>query len=107
MSSTAAGREAVAKFIVTEEYIDKLIPLVEIAEDLESLPDLHRLCNIIKTILLLNNPSIIEHSVSDECLLGVVGDLTTYCSISRLIQTITITSMMSSPSNRDPSAPPR
>ncbi|KAL6893273.1 DUF625 domain-containing protein [Trichoderma evansii] len=75
MSSTAAGREAVTKFIVAEDYIDKLIPLVEIAEDLESLPDLHRLCNIMKTILLLNDTSIIEHSVSDECLLGVVGAL--------------------------------
>lgn len=74
-SSTTAGREAVAKFIVAEDYIDKLIPLVEIAEDLESLPDLHRLCNIMKTILLLNDTSIIEHSVSDECLLGVVGAL--------------------------------
>ncbi|KAM0472000.1 hypothetical protein ACHAPX_008947 [Trichoderma viride] len=74
-SSTAAGREAVAKYIVSEDYIDKLIPLVEIAEDLESLPDLHRLCNIVKTILLLNDTSIIEHSVSDECLLGVVGAL--------------------------------
>ncbi|KAM0519045.1 hypothetical protein ACHAPE_004038 [Trichoderma viride] len=69
------GREAVAKYIVSEDYIDKLIPLVEIAEDLESLPDLHRLCNIMKTILLLNDTAIIEHSVSDECLLGVVGAL--------------------------------
>jgi protein phosphatase-4 regulatory subunit 3 len=66
------GREAVAKYIVAEDYIDKLIPLVEIAEDLESLPDLHRLCNIIKAILLPNDTSIIEYSVSDKCLLGAV-----------------------------------
>ncbi|EGR50000.1 uncharacterized protein TRIREDRAFT_76845 [Trichoderma reesei QM6a] len=75
MSSTATGREAITKFIVAEDYISKLIPLVEIAEDLESLPDLHRLCNIMKSILLLNDTSIIEHAVSDECLLGVVGAL--------------------------------
>lgn len=75
MSATATGREAVTKFIVADDYISKLIPLVEIAEDLESLPDLHRLCNIMKSILLLNDTSIIEHAVSDECLLGVVGAL--------------------------------
>ncbi|KAH6607213.1 hypothetical protein Trco_003526 [Trichoderma cornu-damae] len=75
MSSTATSREAITKFIVADDYIGKLIPLVEIAEDLESLPDLHRLCSIMKNILLLNDTSIIEHAVSDECLLGVVGAL--------------------------------
>jgi len=45
------------------------------AEDLESLADLHRLCNIVKTIILLNDSTIIEHVVSDNCVLGVVGAL--------------------------------
>lgn len=75
MSSTANGRDALAKSIMHEDYIGKLIPLVEMAEDLESLQDLHRLCNIMKTIILLNDTSIIEHAVSDECVLGVVGAL--------------------------------
>ncbi|KAF4513248.1 hypothetical protein G6O67_000546 [Ophiocordyceps sinensis] len=75
MTSTANGRDALAKAIMAEDYIGKLIPLVEMAEDLESLPDLHRLCNIMKTILLLNDTTIIEHAVSDECVLGVVGAL--------------------------------
>lgn len=75
LSQSPAGRDALAKTIMSEDYISKLIPLVEIAEDLESLPDLHRLCNIMKTILLLNDTSIIEHAVSDECVLGVVGAL--------------------------------
>jgi protein phosphatase-4 regulatory subunit 3 len=75
MSSTANGRDALAKSIMADDYISKLIPLVEMAEDLESLADLHRLCNIMKTILLLNDTSIIEHAVSDECVLGVVGAL--------------------------------
>ncbi|KAI9158303.1 hypothetical protein HJFPF1_06295 [Paramyrothecium foliicola] len=75
MSSTANGRNALAKFIMADDYIGKLIPLVEMAEDLESLPDLHRLCNIMKTVILLNDTSIIEHAVSDECVLGVVGAL--------------------------------
>ena len=75
LSQTPAGRDALAKAIMNEDYIAKLIPLVELAEDLESLTDLHRLCNIMKTILLLNDTGIIEHAVSDECVLGVVGAL--------------------------------
>ncbi|KAK7709457.1 Platinum sensitivity protein [Diaporthe eres] len=75
ISSSANGRDTLAKLIMHEEYINKLIPLVEMAEDLESLQDLHRLCNIMKTILLLNDTTIIEHAVSDECILGVVGAL--------------------------------
>ncbi|PFH55634.1 hypothetical protein XA68_17912 [Ophiocordyceps unilateralis] len=75
MTSTANGRDSLAKAVMEEGYIGKLIPLVEMAEDLESLPDLHRLCNIMKTILLLNDTTIIERAVSDECVLGVVGAL--------------------------------
>lgn len=75
MSSTANGRDALAKFIMADDYIGKLIPLVEMAEDLESLPDLHRLCGIMKSIILLNDTTIIEHAVSDENVLGVVGAL--------------------------------
>ncbi|KAG5981497.1 hypothetical protein E4U55_002874 [Claviceps digitariae] len=75
MGSGANGREALTKFIMADDYIGKLIPLVEMAEDLESLPDLHRLCNIMKSIILLNDTTIIEHAVSDDCLLGVVGAL--------------------------------
>ncbi|KAK0715846.1 component of IIS longevity pathway SMK-1-domain-containing protein [Lasiosphaeris hirsuta] len=75
MSSNANGRDALAKAIMRDDYISKLIPLVEMAEDLESLQDLHRLCNIMKIVLLLNDTSIIEHAVSDACVLGVVGAL--------------------------------
>ncbi|KAK0391286.1 hypothetical protein NLU13_0787 [Sarocladium strictum] len=75
MSATANGREALTKAIMTDDYISTLIPLVEMAEDLESLQDLHRLCNIMKQIILLNDTTIIEHAVSDECILGVVGAL--------------------------------
>ena len=74
-SSTPTGRDSLTKFILNEDYIPKLLPLVSIAEDLESLTDLHRLCNIVKTIILLNDSTIIEHVVSDNCVLGVVGAL--------------------------------
>ena len=74
-NSTAAGRDALAKFVVSAEYMLKLVPLVELAEDLESLDDLHRLCNIMKTLILLNDTAIIESAVTDELVLGVVGAL--------------------------------
>lgn len=74
-SMTQAGRDALSKFIIRDEYISKLIPLVEVAEDLESLPDLHRLCNIMKSLILLNDNTIIETVVTDDIILGVVGAL--------------------------------
>lgn len=75
LSNTQAGRDALSKFIITEDYIPKLTPLVEMAEDLESIHDLHRLCNIMKIMILLNDTAIIEYAVTDEMILGVVGAL--------------------------------
>jgi protein phosphatase 4 regulatory subunit 3 len=74
-SSTQGGREALSKFLLREDYVAKLIPLVEMSEDLESLSDLHRLCNIMKSLILLNDNTIIEHLVTDEIISGVVGAL--------------------------------
>jgi protein phosphatase-4 regulatory subunit 3 len=74
-SLSQVGRDALGKFVLSDNYIDKLIPLVETAEDLESLPDLHRLCNIMKSLILLNDNVIIEHVVTDPIIIGVVGAL--------------------------------
>lgn len=74
-NATPGGREALAKFILSQEYIPKLIPLVDMAEDLESEKDLHRLCSIMKMLILLNDTSIIEYVVTDEVIIGVVGAL--------------------------------
>ncbi|KIV80307.1 hypothetical protein PV11_07818 [Exophiala sideris] len=74
-SITQGGREALAKFLLKEDYVSKLIPLVEIAEDLESLSDLHRLCNIMKALILMNDNAVIEHLVTDDIIIGVVGAL--------------------------------
>lgn len=76
MSQTASGRDALVKCLTPPgDYIARLLPLVEMAEDLESLPDLHRLCNIMKNIILLNDTAIIEAAVSDAFVIGVVGAL--------------------------------
>lgn len=74
-SSTVPGRDSLGKFVLAGDYISKLIPLLEVAEDLESLDNLHRLCNIMKMMILLNDTLIIEHIVMDEVVLGVVGIL--------------------------------
>jgi protein phosphatase 4 regulatory subunit 3 len=74
-SSTQGGREALSKFLLREDYVAKIIPLVEMSEDLESLQDLHKLCNVMKSLILLNDNAIIEHLVTDEIITGVVGAL--------------------------------
>lgn len=75
LNSTTVGREALTKLIINEDYIRRLIPLVEMAEDMEDLSSLHRLCTMMKIIILLNDNSIIEHIVTDEVVIGVVGAL--------------------------------
>lgn len=82
-SSTQAGRDAIARFVIQEQYIMKLLPLVSDAEDLESLSDLHRLCNIMKALILLNDNTIIEQVVSDSVISGVVGALE--CTLEKKI----------------------
>lgn len=74
-SATVMGRDALAKYIITDEWLAKLIPMLEVAEDLESLENLHRLCNIMKMVILLNDTMIVETIVSDEMIMGVVGIL--------------------------------
>lgn len=73
--NTAQGRDALIKYVVQEDFIAKIIPLVEMAEDMEDLPSLHKLCFIMKNLILLNENSIIELAVTDELILGVVGAL--------------------------------
>ncbi|KAI9890811.1 MAG: Platinum sensitivity protein [Vezdaea aestivalis] len=72
---TPQGRDTLSKKVISDEYIPKLIPLVSLAETRESLTDLHRLCNIMKILILLNDNAIIEHVVTDEIIIGVVGAL--------------------------------
>lgn len=81
-SMTQNGRDALSKFLIRDDYINKLVPLVSMAEDLESLTDLHRLCNIMKSLILLNDNAIIEMVVSDHIILGVVGALECTWSIA-------------------------
>ncbi|CAK3999023.1 related to DUF625 domain [Lecanosticta acicola] len=76
-STTPAGRDALAKFVMTpgNNYILKLAPLVDEAEQRQTTQDLHRLCTIMKHLILLNDTSIIEFIVTDQAVMGVVGAL--------------------------------
>ncbi|EEH17742.2 hypothetical protein PABG_00305 [Paracoccidioides brasiliensis Pb03] len=74
-ASVGPTRDSLTKFILRDEYILKLVPLVFDAEDLESLPDLHRLCNIMKSIILLNDNTLTELLVNDHVINGVAGAL--------------------------------
>ncbi|KAI5301980.1 Platinum sensitivity protein [Ascosphaera pollenicola] len=74
-SNPMQSRDMLSKYLLQKNYIAKLVPLVQEAEDLESLEDLHRLCNIMKMIILLNDNAIVEAVVSDELVEGVVGAL--------------------------------
>ena len=74
-SSSPQGRDSLSKFVLAEDYIRKIVPLVSMAEDLEALPELHKLSNIMKMLILLNDTQIIEHVVHDDVVLGVVGAL--------------------------------
>lgn len=76
-SATPASRDALTKFVMHPEqmYILKLAPLVARAEELESIVDLHRLCTVMKHLILLNDSAIIEFVVMDQAIMGVVGAL--------------------------------
>lgn len=67
------------KHIEQEGWLARLVPLVQMAEDLESLPDLHKLCNIFKSLILFNDNKFIEDVVTDDMIMGVVGALECGC----------------------------
>lgn len=76
-STSPAARDALAKSVMHPDhnYILKLAPLVARAEELEATADLHRLCTIMKHLILLNDTAIIEFVVTDMAVMGVVGAL--------------------------------
>ncbi|WVQ85221.1 hypothetical protein IAT38_007386 [Cryptococcus sp. DSM 104549] len=69
------GRERAMEHILGEDYIKHLITVLEQAEDLESIEDLHALCSLMQTILLFNDNGIFEYILQDEIFLGVIGML--------------------------------
>ncbi|KAI9145123.1 component of IIS longevity pathway SMK-1-domain-containing protein [Paraphysoderma sedebokerense] len=74
-SKNPFGRDKLAEYIMSKNYIEKLVPIFERAEDLESLDDLHILYEIMKLIVTLNDNSVFEHIVQDNLILPVCGML--------------------------------
>ncbi|KAL1931324.1 hypothetical protein VTP01DRAFT_10461 [Rhizomucor pusillus] len=71
--TTIQAKDVFASFIVLENYIDKLVPIFESCEDLESLDDLYKLYKIMKSIITLNDNTIVEYIVRDEIVYSVAG----------------------------------
>lgn len=74
-SFSQMDRDTLTSCVLRENYIAKLLPLVTEAEQRRRLPELHWLCNIMKSLILLNDNDIVERVVSDEAISGVVGAL--------------------------------
>lgn len=72
---TPSGREKLAAWFVKSNYAHALIALKTDAEDLESVDTLHMLCNILQTVLLINDNLIFDHIIQDDIFLGVAGIL--------------------------------
>ncbi|KAG9324976.1 hypothetical protein KVV02_000485 [Mortierella alpina] len=68
-------RVKLAAFIVIDNYIDKLLPVLEACEDLESISDLHALHSILLGIINLNDIAIMQYILKDDIFVGCVGIL--------------------------------
>ncbi|TFK43836.1 component of IIS longevity pathway SMK-1-domain-containing protein [Crucibulum laeve] len=75
LARTQTLKERICEYIQQEDYIKSLIDVMNTAEDLESLENLHALCSIMQTILMLNDHSMYEHILEDDIFFGVVGML--------------------------------
>ncbi|KAF9915417.1 Platinum sensitivity protein [Lobosporangium transversale] len=68
-------KEKLAGYIIIDNYIDKLFPILETCEDLESRSDLHLLHGIMLGIIMLNDIAIIQYILKDEIIIGCLGML--------------------------------
>ncbi|KAK1232108.1 Platinum sensitivity protein [Marasmius sp. AFHP31] len=75
LSRAQQVKERLCEYIQSEDYIKQLIDVFHAAEETESLENLHALCNLIQTILMLNDHSMYEHILDDDLFFGVVGIL--------------------------------
>lgn len=74
-SNTQGARDVVVKHLISDGYLLKLLRQVETAEDLQSIEDLHRLCTIMKQLVLYNDNQIVECLIQDEVFEWAVGAL--------------------------------
>ncbi|EUC57696.1 component of IIS longevity pathway SMK-1 protein, partial [Rhizoctonia solani AG-3 Rhs1AP] len=75
LSKNPALKEKICETLVYQKFICSLIDLFCEAERSESLQNLHALCRIMQTIIMLNEHPMYEHMLSDEIFPGVLGML--------------------------------
>ncbi|KAJ3283863.1 Platinum sensitivity protein [Rhizoclosmatium sp. JEL0117] len=74
-SKGAYGRGQLSRAIQQDNFIDKLVPLLEMCEDLESLEELYSLSHIVKMIVFLNDSKVYDYILKDEIFPFIVGTL--------------------------------
>ncbi|KAJ7639366.1 component of IIS longevity pathway SMK-1-domain-containing protein [Roridomyces roridus] len=75
LSRPGQVKDRLIEYIMGEEYFKGLIDVLHTAEDLESIENLHALCSLTQTILMLNDHNLYEHILSDDLFPGIVGML--------------------------------
>ncbi|XP_040569620.1 LOW QUALITY PROTEIN: serine/threonine-protein phosphatase 4 regulatory subunit 3 [Lepeophtheirus salmonis] len=73
--SSPMRREKLAVAIESETYINKLLNLFHVCEDLDNIDGLHHLYDIFKNIFFLNKNSLFELMFSEDTIFDVVGCL--------------------------------
>ncbi|KIK67617.1 hypothetical protein GYMLUDRAFT_36354 [Collybiopsis luxurians FD-317 M1] len=75
LARTNTVKEKICEYIQNEDYIKLLIDVLHQAEASESLHNLHALCSLMQTILMLNDHGIYEQILEDDYFLHVCGML--------------------------------
>lgn len=73
--ATPIRKEKLAVALESEGYIEKLLNLFHVCEDLENVDGLHHLFEIFKNIFLLNKNALFEIMFSEDTIFDVVGCL--------------------------------
>lgn len=68
-------KERLAAGLLRDNYIRKLLDVFHMAEDLESQDSLHKLFTIFKSVVMLNNPAVLEVIFRPEYIIDVLGAL--------------------------------
>ncbi|KAJ9106115.1 hypothetical protein QFC21_001257 [Naganishia friedmannii] len=72
-SRSIAGREKTVEFVISNDYVRQMIQVFNMAEDMESLEDLHSLCTMMSTILSLNDNGLYEYLLQEDVFIGMAG----------------------------------
>ncbi|KAA1473470.1 DUF625-domain-containing protein [Dentipellis sp. KUC8613] len=75
LSRQPSIREKICEYIQQADYLKAMIDVMHQAEDLENLENLHALCSLMQTILMMNDHGMYEHILDEEIFYGVVGML--------------------------------